>query len=580
MDDLKFGSSLDSEWGNSNKSHLPPNIDATRKIWRLDTSFNTVHNKHFCGGDHYYRTGKCDKTYKEVLTMVTLPFDIMTMLVIIGGIAAYAGRYCCNAFGGKLPSKGCFKGEPKDSDQGYTPFQRRLYLFFVIGIWVFCVIAAFVGISGNSTLENGVNSLEKIVGNIPRGTESTLKYARLNLPNLEKTSIEVNPNRVASEWKLMYAGLANMTTAVEPFSKKVDDGTDKVKSAESARSNLLFWSLITAVFLSTVCIAGAWCPVMITLSLPVVLVICCVAWASAGAHLAAAVATADFCVGLDEGLKNATKPSPIQFFIPNWWLVKPGAQQFKSHADGIVQRAVKQACTTHEKLCKKPAYKYPNKHGVNEELKPVQCPNIPCNEKNIDAFVKGTQIHDFEFGCAKLSKGNIVTVDCKYTDHAVAKKECLAKYGNTDVIPCDMHTGQRYRNLTMAECVTNCTKNYTVADVKKVLKNDQLATGLKSVATKVDYYSTDKWVHDPVRALENSLCWDVTEATDYCIAASCLVALTFTVGFCIYFGAQKRFNTRYSDEHWPETSQGGDGSSQPLLGQDTKDEAPPPPPPQ
>jgi len=244
-----------------------------------------------------------------------------------------------------------------------------------------------------------------------------------------------------------------------------------------------------------------------------------------------------------------------------------------------VERAVKQACTTHQKLCQTPAYKYPSKHGVNEELKPVVCPKMTCNETTISKFVSNTQINDFQFGCAKLKSGNIVTVDCKFKSHDDAKRECLAKYGNSDVIPCDMHTGARYRNLTMAQCVTNCTNKNTQASVQKVLKNDQLATGLKSVADKVDYYGTDKWVHDPVRKLETSLCWDVTEATDYCIGACCLVGLTFIVGFCIYFGAQKRFNTRYSDEHWPETSQGGDGadgSTQPLMGQDSK--APPPPP--
>merc|ERR1711959_97229 len=222
-------------------------------------------------------------------------------------------------------------------------------------------------------------------------------------------------------------------------------------------------------------------------------------------------------------------------------------------------------------VCNTPAVAYTSKHGVKKKLQPVPCPALPCNEANLQAFVAQTRIHDFMYGCATLVFGNIMTKDCLFTDHTTAQKHCIKKWGNTDVGPCYGKSTARYRNLTMVQCAKECADKNRAAKVKSVLVDDYLATGLKDVAAKINYYTTDKFVHDPVRKVEQTLCYESAEATDYIIAASCLVGLSFMCAFVIFMGAQKRFNTRYSEEQWPETRESLDsGDTQPLLGHETK----------
>jgi len=545
----------------------------------VDFDFHSVSNKHFCGGPAYYLTGKCWKTYQETLAMVSLPFDIAAMLTLFGAVFIYIGRYCCQIFGGKNPTHGICGGELRNPDEGYNPTTKRVYLFILIFVTLMVGVGMILAFYGNGELNRGINHLTDSVQEISTKVKATVDNADAKLPDLEKISKEVNPDRIAAQWTDMYQGLSVMKDVTDQFAVKVHDTMDTVRKYESDREQTLYWTLILSIAFGGLVLFGFVLPMIVTFSIPFIFVIITLAWVSVGVHGSMLMAVSDFCVGLDYALTDPTKASPIEFFVPNYTHVEPGAQQVMLHASGIVSRAVAQACETHEALCNMPAFQYPDKHGTMHSLSRATCPaNLQCRNSTLATFVAQTTVNDFMHGCAKLdSNQEIQAIDCKYQSQDEAKTACIQMEGNTVTLPCVPGTTDRYRSLSLAQCAANCSSANTTALSKRVLKNDQLARGLQEVASSVEYYTTDKFVHDPVRAIEKTLCWDTMAGVDYVEMGCVLIAVFFSIGIPFYFGATKRFDKRYSDENWPQTVQelekgsgGGSGETQPLLSAQTQ----------
>jgi len=556
-------------WGDlADRTKLPDNIIEIRNIWRIDTAFHDVDNMDFCGGTKYYLKGECWNTYLQTMLMIGLPFYIVSAFFGFMAVLAFLGRYLCNNFGGKYPSKGCFKGELKDEDAGYTPAQRKGYMLLLVVIWCLILIAVSFQFSGNATLNEGVELLEDTMTRIPSQALEAIKYAQTTLPGLANISAVVNPNRVASEWTAMYTTLEHLITNVTDFETKGYGTVQGLKDEEEYRAQMLYWTTSVAFLVATMALLGAWCPVLISFSVPLSVAVGILAWVLAGDHLKVAVATADFCVALKHGMDFPNMSTPLEFFVPDYKSIQPGASKFMTHASGVVDRAVTQACASQKALCDRPAVSFPNKHGVTKSLKPVVCPTYACNQLTLEKYLLETRVHDFQFGCGALVFGNIVTKDCLFTDRTTAEKHCLEKYGNTDVEPCVAGSTARFRNLTMSDCASGCIDQGRKDATKEVLIQNHLASNLRVVAAKINYYTTDKFVHDPTRKVEQTLCYEATEACDYIVATACLIALTNMFAFGVYLGAQKRFNTRYSAEHWAETrgALSGGASGQPLLG--------------
>jgi len=259
---------------------------------------------------------------------------------------------------------------------------------------------------------------------------------------------------------------------------------------------------------------------------------------------------------------------------------KKGTAKMASATNTFISTAYDKACENlNSSLCVMPQVSYSDKHGNKKYMKPVDCPKMKCDRSTLGTFISKTKVSDFQWSCAKLVGGNIVPQDCKYTDKKLAQQQCLAKYGNTDVLPC-VPGGGTFRALPMSECATKCLLNETKKLSYKVTGNYEIISRFQILNEyKLKPLMNCSIVRQSAVQLEHTLCWNVVDATDYIIAGLCIIGISFFFGNAVYMGATKRFNRKYWDNIYQETydemvaeeaGMAGEGVGAPLIADQTK----------
>jgi hypothetical protein len=541
---------------------LPSSVYTKRDVPRMDFKFKKV-PKTFCGGDNYTMHQKCSKEYKESLVMTALPVMIVALITILIMTLVILGRNCCciiarnGCCGGKIPSTGCCFGERLGRDDGYTPYRRRVYLFAVISILVLVGVAMAVGFTGNTQMAKGVDKLLHTLNSIPLQVRRQITYIDAELKSLKTLSEQTNPGVDVSLWNDVSKNLKTVDTSVASLQTDAKKGSDTVHKYEKQREAFLKWAFISAPIVAGIGVLAYLLPSLLTIIvIPLVILICVLCWIVIGVHMPVAVATADFCVDLDHALKNPNASmGAIDMVLKCGG--KGGASNILASGDTFISQSYSKACTElTTKLCKTPAFNYTSPNGNEKTMKPVTCPNIACNKQTLNLFMNQTIVADFKFGCAKLISGSIGVNPgtCIYEDRDVAKKKCLANHGIAKVIPCTP-TGGTSRNVNLRTCAKSCyMTNTTKAMSSKIVGNYDILSRFDLLKTKrLQPLLQCKIIRAGVSKLEHTLCWDVVNATDYIIAGLAIIGITFFFGTAAYLGAQKVFNRKYWDVHYPDT---------------------------
>lgn len=566
---------------------LPATIQAKRDIPRMDFNFKKVPNT-FCGGSNYTSKQQCSGKYKESLVMTALPLMIVAFLTVIIFMAVLFGRNCLSCFGngccgGKIPSQGLCFGGHLARDDGYTPYRRKIYVFLCFAIVVLVAVAMAVGFTGNTQLSAGIKDLMSLTQTIPAKVRRQLVYIDAEINSLKSLAGKVNPGADASLWTSATNALFKVDKSVKTLQKDANSAYDKVKKYENQRKNFFFWAFISAPIIAVFGLVGYFVPMCISIvALPLFMIAVVLCWIVIGVHIPVAVATADFCVDLDHSLKH---PNASMGAID--MLLKCGGKSATASiiktSDTFIDKSYTTACNTlTTQLCNTPNVSYPDAHGKTKTLLPVTCPKMKCDKTTLKDFINKTIVADFQYGCAKLVNGSIATVDCQFVDKDTAKKSCLAKYGNSDVLPCTP-TGQTFRSTKLKTCAKSCFLNATKTLSSTAYGNFELLQRFTALKKKhLDPLLSCQIIRAGVTSLEHTLCWEVVNATDYIVAGLSIIGITCFLGVGVYLGAQKVFNRKYWQEYYPrhydELFEGAGGTegtehSLPLLGGDSKSTA-------
>lgn len=562
-------------------SDLPASIQAKRDIPRMDFRFKTV-SKTFCGGANYTSKQKCSEPYKESLVMTALPLMIVALLTLLIFIVVMIGRNCIwwggppdsdrrnGCCGGKVPSQGLCFGPPLPRDEGYTPYRRKLYIFLLVAILILVGVAMAVGFTGNTQLSDGINALLDLTQTIPAKVRRQIVYIDAELNSLKSLSEQVNPGTSVSLWSTAIKALLEVDKSVKTLQQDASSAYDKIKKNEQTRKEFFKWAFIATPIIAIVGLGGYFLPSLITLVVVPCVFICTVlCWLTIGVHIPVSVATADFCVDLDYSLKHPNASMGAIDMILKCGGKAATADIIKTSDSFIADSNTKACSTLTNQLCNMPNVTYPGPHGHTNVLRPVQCPAKKCDKSTLKDFMNHTIVADFQWGCAKLVNGSIATVDCKFTNKDTAKKQCLAKYGNSDVLPCTPE-GKTYRGVKLKECAKNCYMNNTKTFSATTYGNFELLQRFTHLQDRhLKPLLGCEIIRKGVVSLEHTLCWEVVNATDYIIAGLAIIGITFFLGMGIYLGAQKIFNRKYWEEfykkHYDETYPDAAGSV-PLLG--------------
>lgn len=540
---------------------LPASIEAKRDVSRTDFAGNEV-SKEFCGGPTYYHQKKCSQEYEESMVMTALPLMIMALLTLVIWLVLLIGRNCCTCcdthraglFGGRYPTKGCCLGELKGPDEGYTICENRLFLFLVISVLVLVFAGLIVGSIGNDQVSKGVSNLLDTTAAMPSKLSGKVSLIQTELNTLEALGKQVNPYLQHTMWQQIRDALVQVNKGAESMQGQVGDSLTVIRKYESDRSAYLYCGLVIPTILAFLALLGYLCPALLTVVvLPLAVVTTIILWVAVGVHVPVSVSTADFCVGLDYGLKHPNASSPLDILVGCH--AETGAKKMADSAKYFEETSAHVACSTlNTTLCNKPPVKYPDKHGNIKTFLPVTCPQMQCSSATLGAFVKKTVVRDFEWGCAALEKGNIVTHDCRFNDKNEAQSHCLSKFGNTDTMPCVPGTHSPYRQVSLAQCNSTCLINTTMASSTTVVGNDELARRFRQLDEQQLRPLVDcSFIRQQATQVEHVLCWDVVDGTDYVIAGLCIIGITFFMGTFLYLAAYKRFHRSYLEHtnKWP-----------------------------
>jgi len=306
-----------------------------------------------------------------------------------------------------------------------------------------------------------------------------------------------------------------------------------------------------------------------------------IVWIAIGIHVPVSVAVADFCVNMDYALKHPNASAGALDMLLKCG-GKAGTAKMSGAANSFISKAYDSACKNlNSSLCVMPQVSYSDKHGNKKYMKPVTCPAMKCDHSTLKEFIANTTVSDFQWGCAAFVSGNIVAKDCKYTDKKVAQQQCLAKFGNTDVLPCLPSSlgGGTVRKIPLSTCSTGCLLNATKQLSYKITGNFEILSRFEVLDnTKLKPLMNCSIIRQAAVQLEHTLCWDVVNATDYIIAGLAIIGIAFFFGNVVYLGAQKRFNRKYWDNIYPDTYAemiAEESQSQPLMGDQSKPGAAP-----
>jgi hypothetical protein len=508
---------------------------------------------------------------------------IIAALTLFFGIAIMIGRYLCVCFGngccgGKIPSQGWCWGARLERDQGYSTYQRRLYFFGVVAIMILVGIGMGIGFEGNKRMTKGVSSLLDTTIGIPTKVHNQITIISKEMLSLKALSAAVNPGASASVWDSALKGLKQTDAAISKMGGQAKKAYKTVKKYEGDRNQIFHWAFLVSCIISIVAVLGYFCPILLScIVVPSVFLITIIIWAAVGVHVPVSVATADFCVNLDYALKHPNASAGALDVLLKCG-GKKGAAKMGDAAASFINTAYDKACTNlNGTLCVMPQVSYSDKHGNKKYMKPVDCPKMKCTRSTLKTFIAQTKVSDFQWGCAQLVKGNIIPKDCKYTDKKLAQQQCLAKFGNTDVLPC-VPGGGTMRELPMSTCATKCLLNETKTLSYKVTGNFEILSRFQALdENKLKPLMNCSIIRQSAVQLEHTLCWNVVDATDYIIAGLSIIGITFFFGNAVYMGATKRFNRKYWDNIYPDTydemiaEEGAAGpAGQPLLGAQEK----------
>jgi len=560
---------------------LPDSIYAKRDISRRDFNGRKVTND-FCGGPKYYEDSKCSKEYEESMAMTASPFVTWAIFSLILWFLVLVGRNCClcfgaGLFGGRYPTKGWCYGELRDANQGYSECERRTFLTLVIAVFVFVVAGMIVAGIGNSDLSSGMGALITITGNMPPLMAHIIDPLPVKVKALHALSDSVNPYVEPKYWTALQNGLDGAVKGLAEMKKQVSNSVHKVDSMEDQRSTWTYTGLWVPFVLSLLGIVGYLCPVLLPcVVVPLAVIMTAALWVAVGMHVPVSVATADFCVALNHGLAHPNASSPLDMLVGCHG--ETGATKMVESAKYFEHTAVHVACETLNKtMCKAEAISYPDKHGKTMTFKPVQCPaSTDCSDlSSLNTFIKSTLVRDFQWGCATLVGGNIVTKQCQYSDKATAKDACLKKFGNTDVMPCVPGSTEPYKEVSLAQCNKTCHHTSVKEHSRTVVGNHKLASSFKTIEDQIKPLSDCSFVREQAALFEHKLCWDVSKGSDYIMTGLTIIAISLLVGNFIYLAAYKRFHRKYLGERWADEREhildgdaGGvnDPGGQPLLG--------------
>jgi len=534
-------------------------------VARVDLAGNKVTNE-FCGGAEYYEKKKCSPKYEESLAMTSLPLFIMTAITLFIWLLVLCGRNCftcCDTHkagccGGRYPTKGCcLPGELLDADQGYTEWTNRLFLFLVVVILLLSGSGMAVGFRGNDQLATGVTKLLDTTGAIPGNMHTNVAGIQAEFRALQVLASAVNPYLKASMWATIQDGLNQVNQGSIDMDKQVSETIKTIRKYEKERTDFLWCGLWIPLGLCVLALLGYLVPVLLSMMIIPAVLLTALLWLIIGIHVPVAITTADFCYGLDQGLKYPNQSSPLDMLVGCHG--EMGAQQMAHTTQYFTQASSAVACTTFNKtMCDLPTVTYTDKHGQSQSFKPVTCPDVPCDETTLPRYMNETVIKDHLFGCATLEGGNIVSHDCLYNDTATAKDKCLTKYGNTDVLPCvpsdtpGVH--EPFAVKSLVECNSTCLMNSTRISATKVVGNSELGLRFQAVAkNKLVPLQDCSFARAQATEVEHALCWDVVEATDYLITGLCIIAITFFFGTFIFLMAYKRFHRNYLNTIDPKT---------------------------
>lgn len=535
-------------------THLPSSVYAKRDVARRDYDGKEV-TREFCGGAKYYEEKRCSEEYQQSMVMTGGPFLVMALLSLLMWLCVFIARNCClcfgsGLFGGRYPTKGWCYGELRDAEQGYSECERKTFFTMVTLIFLLVVVGVIVGFTGNSEVSSGMHALIDITVAIPTKMHAIVSPLQSEVSVLQTLAGAVNPYMDADMWASIKHGLAEVGKGASNMQKQVDTSIKEVRKVEDERSSYLYAGLWIPLVLSIMGMLGYYCPVLLTIFVvPAVSIITIVLWIAIAMHVPVAVATADFCVGMNYGLQHPNASSPLDMLIGCHG--ESGATKMTETSKYFQRTAAHVACDTLNKtMCNAKTVSYPDKHGAIKHFDPVTCPQIQCSAATLGEFVEKTVVRDFQWGCAKLEGGNIVTKECSFNDKATAQNACLKKFGNTDVMPCLQGSASPYREVSLTQCNKTCYHE----DVKKhsftVIGNRELGVRFEKVHNGIKPLSDCSFVRAEAALFEHKLCWDVVEGSDYVMAGLTVIATAFCIGNFVYLGAYKRFHRKYLGDLW------------------------------
>lgn len=539
--------------------HLPESISHKRNVPRTDFEGRKVTNE-FCGGPEYYEKKECSNEYEESMIMTAGPLVILALCTILLWFFVFIGRNCCTCFGnhsvglfgGRYPTQGLCYGDLRPAEEGYTECERQLFLFLIIAIVILVLVGVIVGFTGNAQLSTGVTALLDTTAAMPKELHNTIASIQVEISSLQHLAASVNPYLEASMWASIIDGLGQVDQGAKNMDAQVSTSLVSIRQYEDERSAYLYWGLVFPLILSLFAVVGYFCPAILTLMVfPLVALISGIIWIAVGAHIPVSVATADFCVGLDHGLKFPNASSPLDILVGCHG--QQGASKMSTTASYFTTATSQVACQTlNHTLCSQPPVSYPDTHGNTQTFQPVTCPDVQCTESTLKQYLDQTVIRDHQWGCAHLVGGNIQTENCQYTDKEQAKQACLGAFGNTEVQPCVPNMAVAYREVSLRDCNSTCLVNTTKTASTTVVGNYELGSRFKTVTAKQITPLTDcSFIKEQALKLERTLCWDVVESTDYVVAGLSIIGITFFFANFVYLSAQKRFHRCYLAERWP-----------------------------
>merc|ERR1711865_493223 len=320
-------------------------------------------------------------------------------------------------------------------------------------------------------VSKGVNNLLDLTADMPTRLHSKVSPIQFELVALKALSARVNPYLDASMWDSILNALAEVNTGADNMRVQVGDSIKVIRGYEKDRDTYLFCGLCLPLILGIIALGGYYCPLLLSyLVLPLGVVLTIVLWLAVGVHVPVSVGTADFCVGLDNGIRHPNASTPLDMLVGCHG--EAGAQKMADSTKYFQETSTRVACSTlNETLCAMPPVTYPDAHGKTQSFLPVQCPKMACNSQTLGVFIKNTTVRDHRWGCAVLQGGSIVTQDCSYMDRNTAKDRCLKSVGNTDTMPCLPNKAEIYREVSLQQCNRTCLMNSTQSEAAIVVGN-------------------------------------------------------------------------------------------------------------